>query len=285
MELTDPEQLARLRTALGKLFLSSAREIEPDLYLTPATGAPVESFWVNSAAPETTDRIIIYLHGGGHVLGSARTNLASAVRVALAGIPVLTVEYRLAPENLFPAGLEDALTVYEWLLDSGYSGESIGVYGDSAGGSLSLGLTLLARQEGLPLPGAVAALSPSIDFLRSGDSYLTLAEFDPVVRSASAKRDARFRGETPADDPLLSPLYADYSEFPPLLIQTGTRDRYLSDSVRLARAVRAQGSEVTLDVWDGMWHVWQDSPGIPEAEQACRELAAFFERNLLVTVN
>jgi monoterpene epsilon-lactone hydrolase len=281
MDMSDPARMAKLRKALGAMFLKSALKIDPDLYLTEQEMNDVSGYWVNSSKPEKTGRVILYLHGGGHILGSAQTNLGSAIRVHKAsGIPVLSVEYRLAPEHPFPADLNDAVAAYRWLLDQGYEGGEIGVYGDSAGGGLSLGLGLVAREQHLPMPAAIAVLSPLLDVNRVGDTRVTLANIDPVIRSAIGGRYGMYVGDADPRNPLLSPVYADYSDFPPLLIQVGTRERLLSDSIRLARQARNHGVDVELDVWDGMWHVWQDTPGVPEAEQACRELAGFFTRNL-----
>ena len=166
------------------------------------------------------------------------------------------------------------------MLDQGYKAENIGVYGDSAGGGLTLAMALAAREEGLPLPGALVVVSPGIDYTGSGDSYITLADVDPVLRTDPAPRRADYAGDADLSDPLLSPVYANYTGFPPLLIQVGTREVLLSDTVRLARNARAAGVDVTLDVWDGMWHGWHDTPGLPEADQACTEIAEFFASRL-----
>ena len=192
----------------------------------------------------------------------------------------MSVEYRLAPEHKFPAGLMDALGTYRWLLENGFAAESIGVFGDSAGGGLALALALGARDEGLPQPGALAVLSPSTDQARRGDTQVTLAAFDPILGSGAATPGHVYAGDTPLTNPLISPVYADLTGMGPLLIQVGTREKLLSGSVRLARRAREAGVDVTLDVWEGMWHVWQDHPTIPEAEQASREISAFFRRNL-----
>jgi len=277
----DEQYMERIRTILGKVFLRTSRQIDPNFFLTRQSFNGVDAYWVNSAAPEKPGAVIIYLHGGGHILGSAQQNVATAIRVTRdADIPVLSVEYRLAPEHPFPADVDDALSVYRGLLDAGYAAKQIGVYGDSAGGGLSVSMVLAARDAGLPLPGAVASLSPSVDHTRMGDTRQTLANVDPINRSSSDS--SLYVGDTPRDDPLLSPIFADFDGFPPLLIQVGSREVLLSDAFLLARRARSDGVDVVLDVWDGMWHVWQDTPGLPEAEQACAELAAFFRQRLMV---
>jgi monoterpene epsilon-lactone hydrolase len=281
---SDPETLARIRTMLGKIFLRSAMKIDPELFLTEQPMGSVTGYWINSKAPAKPGPVIIYLHGGGHILGSAKTNLGSAIRIARSGIiPVLSIDYRLAPEHPFPADLNDSVAAYRWLLDNGYAARQIGVYGDSAGGGLSVAMPLAAMQQNLPAPGAVASLSPSVDHTGAGDTRITLRNTDPILRTVSNDRRVIYAGDTDAREPLLSPVYADFTGFPPLLIQVGTRELLLSDAVRLARKARADGVAVTLDIWDGMWHGWHDTPELPEAEQACLELAQFFEKYLTST--
>jgi monoterpene epsilon-lactone hydrolase len=276
-EITDPKMLTTLRGALGKMFLRNATEIEPDFYLTEQHMGSVAGYWVNRPAPAKPGRVIVYLHGGGYILGSAQQNVGSALRVTRAAdVPVLSVEYRLAPEHPFPAGLDDALQAYRWLLDTGYEAADIAIYGDSAGGGLTLALVLAARDRGWPLPAGVAVLSPLADITPQGDTRITLISADPILRSLVGGTYGHYAGDEPQANPLLSPIYADYTGFPPMLLQVGTREQLLSDSVRLARSARAAGVKVEFDVWDGMWHGWHDTPGLAEAEQACGRLAAFF---------
>lgn len=280
VDVENPKALAFMRQFLGKIFLANAEQLGIEYELEPAAIEGVEAYWIRNSQ-SVSDKALIYLHGGGYILGSARTNVALPVRInQYSRIPVLSVEYRLAPEHKFPAGLMDALGTYRWLLENGFEAESIGVFGDSAGGGLALALALGARDEGLPQPGALAVLSPSTDQARRGDTQVTLAAFDPILGSGAATPGHVYAGDTPLTNPLISPVYADLTGMGPLLIQVGTREKLLSGSVRLARRAREAGVDVTLDVWEGMWHVWQDHPTIPEAEQASQEISAFFRRNL-----
>lgn len=281
-DFSDPAQAARVRAMLGRMFLGMVRQAGLEYRLERADTDTVEAYWVQGPAPvPASGRVLIYLHGGGFVLGSAQTNLVTPIRVGRdAGMPVLSVEYRLAPEHPFPAALNDALAAYRWLLDAGIDAPSIGVFGDSAGGGLTLSLALRIRDAGLPQPGALAVLSPSVDGLARGDTQVTLQGFDPVLGPPDPGRSRLYAGDAPLDDPLVSPVYADLSGLPPLLIQVGTRERLLSDSVRLARNARRDGVPVTLDIWEGMWHVWQDHPTIPEATAATAEIGAFFVEHL-----
>lgn len=282
MDISDPEQMAFMRKMLGRVFLRGVELSGLEYTLQAVNSDAVEAYWIRLPdEPPATDRALIYLHGGGYVLGSAQTNLVLPIRVSHAAqVPVLTVEYRLAPEHPFPAGLDDALAAYRWLLDEGINADAIGVFGDSAGGGLTLALALKIRDTGLPQPGALVALSAAVDLTGQGDTQATLLDDDIVLGPPNLKRSRLYAGDAPLDNPLVSPIYADLTGLAPLLIQVGTRERLLSDSVRLARHARRDGVDVTLDVWEGMWHVWQDHPSLPEAEQATTEIGAFFDMHL-----
>lgn len=276
VDVTDPKMMATMRRALGGMFLRNAQKIDPDVYTTEQDLGGIKGYWINSAVPEKPGKVILYFHGGGYILGSAQENLGSGIRISKASnIPVLSIEFRLAPEHPFPAGLEDSLRAYRWLLDNGYDAKGIAIYGDSSGGGQVLAIALAVRDRGWDLPAAVVAISPLADITAQGDTRITLRDVDPVIRTATADRYSHFVGDESPTNPLISPLYADYKGFPPLLIQVGTREVLLSDAVRLAQVARSGGGEVVLDVWDGMWHGWHDSPDIPEAEQACAAIADF----------
>jgi len=277
LDVRNPKVMSFTRDFLAKVFLANTERLGIAHTLERIESDDVEAWWVRIDG-QRDDKVLIYLHGGGMILGSAKTNLAAPLRIAqTSGYSVLSVEYRLAPENPFPAALDDALAAYVWLLDNGWRATDIGVFGDSAGGNLALAMPLLARDRELPIPAALVLLSPSVDRTRSGDTYVTMAAFDPVLGAPSAEV---YAGDHALDHPLVSPLFADLAGMPPMLIQVGTRERLLSDSVRLAQRARRAEVDVTLDVWDGMWHVWQDSPDIPEAERAADEIGAFFRAHL-----
>ena len=279
----DPEAAARMREFLGKMFLRNAERAELNYELERADNPTAEAYWIrgDGQSRDANGSALIYFHGGGYVLGSAKTNVVLPIRVGIAsGIPVLTVDYRLAPEHPFPAAVDDALATYRWLLDNGYDAGRIGVFGDSAGGGLTLALALRVRDEGLPQPGALVAISPGADRTGQGDTQDTLDEFDIAIARSSREQQLLYAGDTDLTHPQVSPVYADLSGLGPLLIQVGTRERLLSDAVRLARNARRDGVDVTLDVWEGMWHVWQDHPTIPEATQASNEIGEFFVRHL-----
>jgi acetyl esterase/lipase len=277
----DPATMTRLRTGLDKMFLANARRIRTDYTLEAVQADGVTAYWVRVGEPAHRTKVLLYLHGGGYILGSATSFLGLPLTVGpAAGVPVLSVEYRLAPEHPFPAAVDDSLAVYRWLLDKGYRSRDIAVFGDSAGGGLAVALALAARDARLALPAAIAALSPLADLTPVGDTRQTLAALDPIVVGDPTPRYALYAGNRDPKDPLISPVYADLAGLPPLLLQVGTRESLLSDSVRLARKAREAGVDVTLDVWEGMWHVWQNDIAVPESHRAVDELAAYFRRHL-----
>ncbi len=280
-DLSDPAVLERLRTGLGRMFLGNARRLRTDYTLEEVDAGGVPAVWVRTPAPVRQRKALLYIHGGGFILGSARTDLSLPLQIGpAAGLAVLSVDYRLAPEHPHPAAVDDALSAYRWLLKSGYKSRDIGVFGDSAGGAIALALVLGARDAGLKPPAAVAVLSPVTDLAGQGDTRTTLADVDPVLAGDAASRWAAYLGGHDPREPLVSPLYGDLKGFPPLLIQVGSREVLLSDSLRLARHARAAGVDVTLDVWDGMWHVFQGNPGVPESGEAVAGIAAFFRQQV-----
>jgi len=260
------------------------RKAAPNMKVEAVKYNGVRTFWFSSEKASATHAVVVYLHGGGYVEGSGNEDGGIIFPVyEEMGVRGLSVDYRLAPQHPFPAAVEDAKNVFLGLLQEGYQPSQIALVGDSAGGCLALATTLALKQEGRPLPAAIVAISPGVmDMEVFGDTYTTLAEWDPFEKPSQIYANIdKYAGETRRDHPLMSPLYADYRGFPPLLIQVGTRDLLLSDSVRLARKARKSGVDITLDVWDGMWHVWHMTwPDVPEAREACHEIALFLKRHL-----
>lgn len=244
-----------------------------------AGGLPAEWAADESAAG---DQAVLYLHGGGYVIGSVRTH-----RVLMAGLSrasgarVLGLEYRLAPEHPFPAPVEDAVAAYRWLLRQGYAPGRIAVAGDSAGGGLAVAMLAQARSYGLPLPAAAVCFSPWVDLEGIGDSMTANAGSSDMVERDGLlfMANAYLNGANPRA-PLAAPLYADLRGLPPTLIQAGGAETLLDDSTRLADAARAAGVAVELDVWDDMIHVWQlFAPMLPEGRQALAQAGAFIRKH------
>lgn len=231
--------------------------------------------------PHGADRVLLHLHGGAFLLGSPRTHrgLAGLLSRVTRG-PVLLPRYRLAPEHLHPAALDDALAAYRWLLEeAAVPPERLAVSGDSAGGGLALSLLLRAKHEGLPLPACYVGLSPWTDLAGTGTSMAELADTDPWLSAELVVPAARaYAGPTALDDPLVSPLYGDLHGLPPMLVHVGTDEILLDDAVRLVSRARAAGVDASVGIFDGLWHVFQAFP-VPESGRSLRELGAFVRRH------
>jgi acetyl esterase/lipase len=245
-----------------------------------ADGVPGE--WVRSPAADG-DKALLWLHGGGFSTGSCVTHRGLAAHLSMtAGIPVLTIDYRLVPEHPFPAGLDDACTAYRWLLKTGYRPSNVIIGGDSSGGGLAVSNLLKLRDAGDPLPAAGVLMSPMLDMTLTGESFTTRAGVDPLISQAGLQAAVNlYRADNDSRHPLLSPVYADLRGLPPLLIQVGGHELLLSDSTRLADRAALAGGEVVLHVWPEMWHVFQGwASELPEAQAALQEIGAFIADRL-----
>ena len=229
------------------------------------------------------DAAVLYLHGGGYVIGSPRSHrhLAAAIARA-AGTAALVVDYRLAPEHPFPAALEDAVAAYRWLLARGIAAERVVVAGDSAGGGLTVATLLALADRGLPRPGGGVCISPWVDLTGSGATYATRKDVDPIVTRESITMMAQaYVGAGDPKAPLVSPLYADLGGLPPLLVQVGSDEVLLDDALGLGERARAAGVDVTVEEWPGMIHVWHwFLPMLDEAQQAIDRIGAFVRARL-----
>jgi epsilon-lactone hydrolase len=241
----------------------------------------VDGEWIFPAnAPN--DKAILYFHGGGFRIGSVTSHRDLIAQIALvSGCRMLAINYRLAPEHRFPAALDDALAAYGWMLDRGMKPGNIAFAGDSAGGNLALAAMLALRERGLPLPVSAVLMSPWTDLAATGASYVSRAEADPIHQRPMILVLAKnyLGGQGDPCDPLVSPLYADLTGLPPLLIQVGDSETVLDDSVMFADRARAAGIDVSLEVWDGMIHVFQMFE-LPEARRAIASIAGFLNRHL-----
>ena len=250
--------------------------VAEDVIRTPAVAGSVPAYWVEAPGAKA-DKVILYLHGGGYVLGSIRSHGELISRIARAtGRRALAPMYRLAPEHPFPAAVDDAVAAYRWLLAEGARAENIVIAGDSAGGGLTMATLLSLRDAGDPLPLAAACLSPWVDLEASSGSIAERAHLDPIIeKSGLLKMAAHYlRGGDPRH-PLASPIHADLTGLPPLFIQVGTAEVLYDDAVRLAERARLAGVDVTLDAWDEMLHVWHVFAMLPEAKRAIERLANF----------
>ncbi len=251
--------------------------IPDDVLVSEVIAGGVPAHWL--AAPGAdAGRALLFLHGGGYELGSLRSDGELAARLGRAsGMRVLFPEYRLAPEHPFPAAIDDVQAAWRWLrTDQDLSAASIAVAGDSAGGGLAVALLVATRDAGEPLPAAAALMSPTVDLTSSGASMTERADQDPISTPAMLAQFASdyLAGADPKT-PLASPLFASLSGLPPLLVQVGTADLLLSDSERLARAATDAGVDVSLQIGQGLTHVYQILLGTPEAAKATEQIGKF----------
>ncbi len=240
-------------------------------------GIPAESI---SGSGANAGRVIIYFHGGSYSLGSCQSHRFLVAHISKAAkIPVVLPEYRLAPEFPFPAAVEDALAVYQVILNSS-NAKKIILVGDSVGGGLAVALAVVLKERNIALPAAIVCLSPVVDLGLTGESIYSKAKEDVILNPETFKKYiARYIGHTDTKHPLMSPIYADLTGLPPLLIQVGGKEILLCDSTRLADKARSSGVDVTLDIWPDMWHVWPYFVNyIPEGQVAINKIAAFIQR-------
>jgi epsilon-lactone hydrolase len=251
--------------------------VPPEVAVTGVAAPVAPAEWL--VPPSTRpDVVILYLHGGGYVIGSPRSHRHLAAAIARAAAArALVLDYRLAPEHPFPAALDDAVAAYRWLLDRGIRPARLVLAGDSAGGGLTVAALVALRDRGLPLPAAAVCISPWVDLTCSAGSYARNAAADPIVRAGLIAEMARayLAGADPKT-PLASPLYADLRGLPPLLIQVGSDEVLLDDATGLAQRGRAAGVETTLEVAPRMVHVWHwFLPMLDEAQTAIDGIGAF----------
>ncbi len=233
----------------------------------------------NKAVPEERF-VILQLHGGGYYNRIHNTYREAAVWYSESGegTDVLSIDYRTAPEDPYPAALEDAQEAYKWLLEQDYLPEHIILAGDSAGGGLALALTLYLRDHGLPLPGGIVTMSAWTDLTKSGDSYQENFDIDPIFggsRDTLVYKEGYYAEHDPMD-PYISPINGDYHGFPPMLMQVGEREMLLDDTLEVAAKAKEAGVPVKKHVYPGMFHIFQMGFHLfPEAEEAWKEVAEF----------
>ena len=249
-----------------------------------ANGVPGE--WI-TVADSDPNRRLLYVHGGGYVIGSAATHRRLCEDIAAAsGCSILNLDYRLAPEHPFPAAVDDAVAGLRFMQENGPDGpgaaESAFVAGDSAGGGLTLATLLAARERGVAMPNAAIGISAWTDMAVTGESIATRADADPLITDAAMIKQmaAAYVGGGDAEDPLASPVYADYAGLPPLLLQVGDAEVLLDDTRRVAERARAAGVDVTEEVWDEMFHVWHAfAPMLPEGREAIVRIGEFVKQH------
>lgn len=272
--------IARMRRRTDRLAGMVPVHRDANISTMEAHGVPAD--WHQpQEAPD--NRAILYLHGGAWMIGSPAMYRHFVSRLAYrTQTKALVIDYRLAPEHPFPAGLDDCLAAYDYLLEQGIQPWKIVVAGDSAGGNLTLALLAALKDRGRPLPGAAVAISPATDLTGGGESRRTRVRLDPFFDSRELGFIARqYAVDHPPDYPLISPLFADLHGLPPILIHVGDHEILLDDAVRFAEKAQADGVDATLKVWPEMFHVFQlFDPLLPEARRANSEIVEFIQRHL-----
>jgi epsilon-lactone hydrolase len=266
--------------AASALWAAGTAEPEGVTY-QPVDAAGVAAEWVTPDGADP-DRALLYLHGGGYTLGSIESHRKLAGHlVKAAGIRGLIIDYRLAPEHPFPAGLDDAVTAFSWLLRQGLSADHIGVGGDSAGGGLALATALALPERGLPAPAGLVLLSPWTDLASTGESLTTNLCKDLILSRDGENPGIAYAGEHDVRNPLISPLYADLSGCAPFIVHVGSHELLLDDSTRLAERASAAGCDATIEVWPEMQHVFQLAAGnVPESDASISALGVWLAKRL-----
>jgi monoterpene epsilon-lactone hydrolase len=282
----DEARAYALKQAAGVLKGIDAMKERMQVSVEPTTidGVRVYVITPRTLPPENQDKVLIHVHGGCYVLFPGESGTTEALMMAGIGrYKVISVDYRMPPEAYFPAALDDAVTVYKAVLKT-TSPNNVAFFGTSAGGALTLEMVLRAREQGLPMPGAIAPGTPMADVTKRGDTFYTNEKVDNILVSRDGFCDAATviyaKGHDLAD-PLLSPVNGDMRGFPPAILTTGTRDLLLSNTVRVHRKLRRAGVEAELDVFEGESHAqYQFDDRVPETKEAFGEIAAFFGKHL-----
>ncbi len=269
--------VGQMRGAMEKV----AERVAPDVKCEKVEAGGVPAEWI-VAPGAAEDRVILYLHGGGYVMGSINTHRAMIARLSRAAkAKALALDYRLAPEHPFPAAVDDATAAYRWLLAQGYKPNKIVISGDSAGGGLTLATLLALRDAKTPLPAAAVPISAWSDMEGTGASVKALATTDPMVAmDALLKMAKNYVGNGDPKHPLASPLHGDYRGLPPMLMQVGGAEILLDDSTRIAEKAKAAGVKVELESWPEMVHVWHVYAKIlPEGQQAIDRIGQYVQEH------
>ena len=271
-----PPDLATTRAGFETAY--SSMPVADGVSFAPVDAGGVPAEWVTPAEVEG-NRAIIYLHGGGYVVGNLNTHRHVVSRLAAeAKARLLNVDYRLAPENPFPAALDDAMAAWQWHLANGGEAAHTAISGDSAGGGLTIALCMKLRDEGLEQPACAAPISPWTDLTFSGDSMTERAERDPMLAGADSLHGMvmSYAQSVDATDPYISPVFGTFDNLAPMMIQVGTEEVLYDDSTRVVKGIENANGSVEFRPWQDMMHVWHLLASIaPEAEEGIAELAAY----------
>ena len=274
LEVQPDTMMLALRQKVDKL--AAKIKYRGKTEVTPVSIGTMRAEWIR---PQKCDpaRVILYLHGGGYCIGSIESHRQLVMRLCEAAeARGLLIDYRLAPEHPFPAALDDAVTAYRWLLSQNQSNSGIVLAGDSAGGGLAIATAMALRDGGAPLPRALVTMSPWTDTAMTGWTMTTNARKDPVLNWETIHILARhYLKNTNPTNPFVSPLYGNFKGLPPLLIHVGSNEILRDDATRAAEKAELAGVDVSCEVWDGMPHVFQGLPFLPESQGSLDRIGSF----------
>lgn len=277
----EGKNLERVRRKTEKLGKLSTLSKAVDITETDCDGVRTKLFQKNKENP--SGRIILYFHGGAYIAGSPQSHQDMTARIVLkSGIDILSVDYQLAPEHTYPSQLNEAITAYRWLLSKGYRAEKIAIGGDSAGGNLALATFHNILKKKLPVPGAGFCLSPLTDLLATGESNKTNLRKDPMIPGKRIQDIAEaYAPGGDYTDPLLSPFYGDFSDFPPMYFTAGSTEVLRDDTLRVVEKLKKEGIDVTCVIRKNMPHVYPTLAALlPEGRKAIREICGFLQKHL-----
>ena len=271
------QDIQRVRFGFEKLTKKYDRRSKQCRY-EPFLIDDMKAEWIIPIKTPDTNRALLYFHGGGYAAGSINTHRSHISQLSkLSGFRVLMIDYRLAPEHKYPAPIDDAVKAYEWLLRNNYLPERIAFGGDSAGGGLTVATLLYLRDNGMALPKCAICLSPWLDLTLSGESQASKAQLEPMlVKEAFPLWVSNYLGDVDPRTPYASPIFAELKGLPPIYVQVGTDELLLDDSTRFVQLANEAGSSVTLDIYEGYFHVFQSFfMVLRTARKANKKLADF----------
>lgn len=277
MYFSDSNFITCFRNFMDESLNKLLKELKQDYSLKEADIKGVKVAWIEALNSIKNEGVIIYLHGGCYIYGNVNNYCTIPIQLSNAtGMKVLSVNYALAPENPFPRAIEDVQNIYEYLLQEGYNSNNIAIVGDSAGGGLALATVLKLRDLKVDLPAALGLFSPWADLTLKGDTVETLKELDNVLSKRQLEGAAKiYAGKEELKNPLISPVFADFKNCPPMMILTGGREILLSDSMNLARKAELDNINVNFIVWDKLYHVFAADSNLPESKEAIELLGKF----------
>ena len=282
LQAHDLKKLAALRKFVNTLDDAAFAKLKTPFSMKDRVINGITTLWITPPQLKHKDKVMIFIHGGGWIVNSRKAQLPLQTAVASSlGVKVVSIEYPLAPENPYPSAVNDIVAAYEGIIKE-YGAKSTGIFGTSAGGGLTLATLLRLKADGLPVPAASAPLSPGADMTTSGYMYRNVGLQDPVLPPYGAYTAIQsYVCKADPMDPLVSPVFGDFTGMTPVFLLAGTAEIVGSDAIRVAARARNQGVDITLLVSDGMWHVpIGNGTGVPELQLAYDELIKFFKRHL-----